>query len=126
MKKNERTENAELKGKINLLDMVPVHNSKWVSQTENKELLRLFKPRFDTKLGKRVGKKLKIKPTYKINLDEYGTAIWRLCDGKLTVREIGEMLKTQFADDVEPLYPRLAAFLRILEANDLIKLELKK
>lgn len=87
--------------------------------------MRIVKPRFDTKLGKKLGKRLKIKPTFNVNLDEYGTAVWRLCDGKLTVREIGELLKTQFDEDVEPLYPRLAAFFRLLEANELIDLKSK-
>ena len=54
---------------------------------------------------------------FNVNLDQYGTAVWRLFDGKLTVREIGEILKTRFGDTVEPLYARLAAFLKILKTR---------
>jgi hypothetical protein len=108
----------------NLLKLTPVRNCKWTTQKKNP--IRILKPRFDTKIGKKLGNRLKLKPTFNINLDEYGTAVWRLCDGKLTVEEIGEILKTQFAQDVEPLYPRLAAFLRILEANEVLKIGAKK
>ena len=115
----------KLKGK-NLLNFVPIRKYKWSRQEKNKELVRILKPRFDSKLGKRFGNKFNIKETYNINLDEYGTAVWRLIDGKQTVHEIGEMLKTEFGDSVEPLYPRLAAFLRILEANSAIELTPKR
>ena len=122
--KNDAQEPGKRKKKDdNLLDMIPVRNCKWTRQEENKELVRIVKPRFDTKLGKSIGKKLKLKPTFNVNLDEYGTAVWRLFDGKLTVREIGEILRTQFGDTVEPLYERLAAFLKILKTNELIILQ---
>ena len=113
-----------LKGK-NLLTLVPVRTCKWSRQESNKELVRILKPRFDSRIGKKFGKKFDIKETYNINLDEYGTAVWRLMDGKLSVGELAEMLKTQFGASVEPLYPRLAAFLRILESNQLIIFEQK-
>lgn len=114
------------KQKINLLTLIPVRKSKWSRQKTNRDLVRILKPRFDTVLGKRVGNRLKLKETFNINLDEYGTAVWRLIDGKLTVKEIGEILKTQFDADVEPLYPRLAAFLRILEGQKVIEFEKKR
>ena len=111
------------KQRINLLTLIPIRKSKWSRQKANPDLVRILKPRFNSALGKRVGKRLKVKETFNINLDEYGTAVWRLIDGKLTVKEIGEILKTQFDSDVEPLYPRLAAFLRILEGQKVIEFE---
>jgi hypothetical protein len=123
--KTIRKDKNKLKGK-NLLDFVPVRTCEWAKQDKNKELVRILKPRFDTKFGEKLGKKMKLKETYNINLDEYGTAVWRLIDGKLTVRDIGEMLETQFGQSVQPLYPRLAAFLRILESNNTIELKPKR
>ena len=114
------------KQKINLLTLIPVRKSKWSRQKTDPNLVRILKPRFDTALGKRVGKRLKVEETFNINLDEYGTAVWRLIDGKLTVKEIGEILKTQFDADIEPLYPRLAAFLRILEGQKVIEFKKKR
>ena len=110
----------------NLLRLIPIRNCKWTKQEKKPDRIRILKPRFDTRFGDKVGSKLKIKPTYNINLDEYGTAVWRLCDGKQTVKEIGEILKTEFDSDVEPLYPRLAAFFQILEANKVLILEKSK
>lgn len=123
--KSKKKKGKNLKGK-NLLDFVPVRICKWSRQENKKELIRILKPRFDTKLGKRLGDKMNLKETYNINLDEYGTSVWRLMDGVLSVREIGEMLSTQYGETVEPLYPRLAAFLRILEANNAIELRQKR
>ncbi len=123
--KTIKKDKKKLKGK-NLLDFIPVRTCKWAKQKKNEELVRILKPRFDSKFGEKIGKRMKLKETYNINLDEYGTAVWRLLDGKLTVREIGEMLETQFGDSVQPLYPRLAAFLRILESNNVIELKPKR
>ena len=123
--KNEKIKKNKKK-QVNLLDMIPEHTCDWSYQQKNTELVRILKPRFDTQLGKRIGKKLKVKETYNINLDEYGTAVWRTIDGKLTVGELGELLQTQFGDKVEPLYPRLAEFLRILESQNIIVIKPKK
>jgi len=126
-KKHKKKGKVSTKSKkeMNLLEMIPARTCKWTRQKNDQQLIRILKPRFDTELGKKIGKKLKIKKNYNINLDEYGTAVWRLCDGKLTVHEIGEHLRTQFGEDIEPLYPRLAAFLRILKSNDVIILKPK-
>jgi hypothetical protein len=117
---------SKLTSDVNLLDMVPVRNCKWSRQKTDKNRIRILKSRFDSGLGKRIGNKFKVKDTVNVNLDDYGTAVWRLCDGILTVREIGEILKTQFAEDVEPLYPRLGGFIRTLKANNFIELESPK
>ncbi len=111
------------KKQINLLDLIPVQTCDWSYQEKSPELVRILKPRFDSKLGKRFGKRFNVKETFNINLDEYGTAIWRLIDGQLTVGELGEILATQFGDKVEPLFPRLAQFLRILEGQHAIELK---
>jgi len=56
----------------------------------------------------------------RVELDEIGAYTWELCDGRRTVREIGQALKARFGDDVEPLYERLAAFLFELLRRNLI------
>ena len=59
-------------------------------------------------------------PHYKIKLDDIGSFIWGLCDGKKTVKEISGKLKEKFGDKVEPLYERLGAFFQNLEKNKFI------
>jgi len=110
---------------INLLNLIPVALYKWEYQEEKPDRVSILKPRFDTKLGKRLGKKFTKKETFKITLDDYGTAVWRTIDGKLTVGELGEHLRTQFGDSVEPVYPRLAEFLRTLEGQKAIEFKKK-
>jgi hypothetical protein len=130
---DKRKSNKKLKGSkskkkddpINLLELIPVILYNWDFQEKYPDRVCILKPRFDTKLGKRLGKKFTDKEAFKINLDEYGTAVWRILDGKLTVGEIGEHLRTQFGDTVEPLYPRLADFLRILEGQKAIEFKRK-
>jgi len=57
----------------------------------------------------------------RIELDEMGAYVWELCDGKRTVREIGEALKARFGKEVEPLYERLVTFLFELAKRYLIE-----
>lgn len=111
---------AETGENPNLLDMIPVRKCKWTRQKNDKTRVRILKSRFKTKFGARLGKKLSVKDSINVNLDDYGTAVWRIIDGKLTVREIADILKTQFSDEVEPLYPRLGVFIRILDTHKFI------
>ena len=108
---------------LNLLKMKPVRIHKWKSKPDDPDVITIKMPRFQSNFGKRFGKLFKLKPTYNINLEKYGSAVWRLCNGKVTVEEIGEVLREQFGDEVEPIYERLAEYLTFLERNKLIKYE---
>jgi hypothetical protein len=101
--------------------MRPVRQMEWQYKDKAKTRATILLPVFETKLGKKLGKMYKIKSHRKVNLDEYGTAIWILCNGRATVREIGEVISEQFGDKVEPLYDRLSHFLNILEKDKMIK-----
>lgn len=103
------------KKKINLLDLIPVRNVEWVNNEQN--LIVLLKPKFTNRwLGKYILPRLK-SPNYKVNLDAYGSFVWNNCDGKTTVAEIGERLKKEFGEDIEPVYERLCLFIKTLKRN---------
>ena len=94
---------------VNLLDLIPVQKIKY---EENKNgLITILKPKFKNKfMLKYVVPKLK-NPSFKVNLDEFGSFVWEHIDGKTTVKEIGEQLKEKFKDDIEPLYDRLSVYI---------------
>lgn len=55
-----------------------------------------------------------------ITLDAYGSFIFRSMDGHRSVEELARLLKERFGGEVEPLYPRLVPYLRILRNNRFI------
>lgn len=55
-----------------------------------------------------------------IDLDKYGSYVWKQIDGKRNVEEIGIRMKKEFGEAAEPLYPRLVQYLRILRNNKFV------
>lgn len=64
-------------------------------------------------------RKLKFKiPQYKkIELDQFGSTVFLLIDGKRTVKEIGEILDSKYGEKIHPLYERLLLFLNHIDVN---------
>jgi len=109
---------GEVKRGINLLDLIPVKNIE--CQKNEEGLIVLLKPKFKNPfLAKHLLPLLK-NPYYRIRLDALGSSVWELCDGHLTVKELGRKLKDKFGDNAEPLFDRLALFLQSLEKNRFI------
>jgi hypothetical protein len=108
---------AREKKEINLLDMKPKRTSMW----KRGEKVTIIVPKAKTIIGKHICDFVGKPRTFKLNLDEYGSAVWKLCNGDRTVREIGDELERKFGKKVEPVYERLKKFLHILEAEKLIK-----
>jgi hypothetical protein len=102
--------------KVNILDLVPKKTMKW----KRGDKVSIVVPRARNILGKHFIDALGLKATYKIKLDEYGSAVWKLCDGKRTVVQIGDELEKRFGKKVEPLYERLAVFIGVLKREGLI------
>ena len=50
-----------------------------------------------------------------IHLDEMGSFIWPLLDGKKDVTALGEDVKAHFGEKAEPLYERLAKYIHMLD-----------
>ena len=96
----------------NLLDLIPLQKIKFEESQDG--LITLLKPKFRNKfMLKYVLHKLK-NPNYKVRLDDFGSFVWKHCDGKTTVQKIGELLKENFKENIDPVYDRLAIFMQTL------------
>jgi hypothetical protein len=59
-------------------------------------------------------------------LDEKGTFIWKMCDGKHNVHEICLASYDEFHEDIEPVLRRVWGFLETLLKLNLISMEVAK
>lgn len=58
---------------------------------------------------------------FKVKLDDYGSSVWKLIDGKRTILNIADKLKESSGKDVEPVYERVGKFMVSLEKYRFIK-----
>lgn len=106
----------------NYLELVPMKSDRY-TWTENKDgIVRIIIPR-DKALDKIVRAFFKTPSNMNIDLDGYGSAVWKAIDGKRTVEEIGDLMKREFGESVEPLYERLGTFINQLRNNKFLTLE---
>jgi len=85
----------------------------------------LFKKQKPTFIEKIFFKK-QIEQPYKIDLDEIGSFIWHLCDGKKNITEITNSASEKFIEKIEPAEERVKLFINQMNKNHLIKLYEKK
>ena len=72
----------------------------------------------------RIAQKFLKKPKVSyIHLDENGSFVWLQIDGEKNILKIGEAVKAHFGDAAEPLYERLAQFVKTLEAYRFITIK---
>ncbi|HSG27954.1 MAG TPA: PqqD family protein [Candidatus Krumholzibacterium sp.] len=107
------------KHEVNLIKLVPERIIGF--EIHDDSSVTILKPRFTGKLAKRfIEPRARVK-TFKVDLDEIGSAVWALCDGKRNVGEIGREMKEKFGDAIEPCFDRLAIFFAHLEASEFIR-----
>jgi len=97
---------------VNLFDLIPGRVMRFEESGDG--LITILKPKFKNKiLVKHLLPRLK-RPNFKVNLDAFGSFVWKQCDGKNSVEQIGSLLKEKFEGDIEPVYDRLAVFIQSL------------
>lgn len=52
-----------------------------------------------------------------VKLDRFGSFVWKQMDGNRNIIDIGVLVREEFADQAEPLYERLAEFVKMLRDN---------
>lgn len=113
---------SHLQGR-NLLDLIPVRLREW-EQTSEDQIIILM-PKFRSRLLRTwLLPRLK-HPYIRIKLDSYGSEVWRNCDGKTNVATIAQVLRKKFGEKIEPVYERLAVFIRQSVRTDLMILEIE-
>ncbi len=99
----------------NYLDKIPVRNEKigWSKDGDGIVTLEIE----NTGLFNRIAQKLFKKPKVSfVHLDELGSFVWPLIDGKSDITAIGKTVDEHFGEKAHPLYERLAKYFSILNS----------
>ncbi|MDR2804144.1 MAG: PqqD family protein [Dysgonamonadaceae bacterium] len=108
------------KAKVNLLDLTPVI-SEFITTEKEGMLSVITFPRFRSKFMQKYFVSGNRSATIRIRLEEHGTAVWALIDGRRTVREIAGVLAEHFHH--EPNYEyRITTYLQQLHKQGFILL----
>jgi hypothetical protein len=105
---------------INLLELTPEQRVGW--ETAENGMVVVLVPKFQhALLVKWLVPRLKY-PHVRVKLDRLGSFVWKQCDGRTTVAEMAERLRTEFADSAGSAEDRIRTFLLMLEKSDLVNL----
>ena len=112
------------KAQVNYLDMIPVRaDLTW--HTGEKGIVTLEIE--NRGVMNTIAQKLFGKPRISyVHLDEMGSFLWPLIDGRQTVCDLADPVKAQFGEAAEPLYPRIAKYFQILDSYHFVRLTPKE
>ena len=119
MKKQNKKSKKEVLD-INYLGLIPVRAEElqWFTDRRDRIVLKVE----NTGLFNKIAQKVFNKPQFtKVHLDQQGTFIWPLIDGERTVADIAALVKDEFGEAAEPLYPRIVKYFQIVESYHFIK-----
>lgn len=116
MKKKEKTILAE-----NYLDLIPEKHPALRSHTDRKGhvVLEVENNGVMNKIAQGLFNKPKVT---NVHLDEMGTFVWPLIDGKRSIGDIALLVKEHFGEKAEPLYQRIVKYFQIVESYHFISL----
>ena len=95
----------------NFLEKKPIRADISFSEKEGIVTLEIENKGVFNRIAQKFFKKPKI--SY-IHLDEIGSFIWPLLDGKKDIIEIGKSVEEKFGEKANPLYERLAEYIKRL------------
>lgn len=105
---------------LNYLDLIPRRNEalKWHRDLKDRVILEVE----NTGVMNTIAQRVFNKPRFtKVHLDAQGTFIWPLIDGEKTVADIAALVKEEFGEKAEPLYPRIVKYFQIVESYNFIE-----
>lgn len=105
----------------NYLDLIPERASglAWTQDDEGIVVLEVENTGVFNRMAQKLFKRPKVT---KVHMEQFGSFIWPLIDGKRTVSELADLLKERFGEEAEPLYPRVAKYMQIMESYHFISL----
>jgi len=108
-----------MKHKINLLDVIPCRADHILTENEG-ELSVIAFPRFKSAWMRKFLLPKGMSPYIRVRLEEHGTAVWNLIDGKRTVKDIIELLADHFTEE-EDYGSRVTIYITQLRKDKFIK-----
>ncbi len=104
----------------NYLERKPMRKEglSWKQDDENNVVLEIENTGFFNTIAQKFFKKPKV--SY-VHLDENGSFLWPLLDGEKSIIDLGVLVKEHFGEKAEPLYERLAKYMKILESYNFIE-----
>ena len=105
--------------KQNLFDFVPFISEHITTEKEG-ELSVIAFPRFRSKFMQKYFVPKNKPAIIRVRLEEHGTAVWDLIDGKRTVKEIAEILSDHFQQEENYEY-RIATYFSQLYRQGFVK-----
>lgn len=109
---------------VKFMSLVPVRAP--VEVERNGDTVVLIYPKDFKKFEKILHKYIGGPDVIRRPLDEMGTFVWDLCDGKHTIGDIVRIMDERFAERIEPAGMRVTMFLETLLKTGLITLKEKK
>lgn len=108
-----------MKKKENFLDYIPRPNKLYETGANASGHIEI---RLEHKgIADRIAQKVFHKPKVsRIELDDFGSFVWREMNGEKSIYEIGQAVHRRFGAKAEPLYERLSKFMKILHDNHFI------
>ncbi len=105
---------------INYLSLIPVRSALIHSHKDrnDKIVLEIENTGAFNKIAQIIFNKPRVT---NVHLDELGTFIWPLIDGERTVSDIADLVKEEFGEKAEPLYPRIVKYFQIVESYRFIQ-----
>ena len=104
----------------NYLEKIPARKEgiDWDKNDENKVTLHIKNEGLMNKIAQKLFKKPEVSHIY---LDEMGSFVWPVLDGKMDIIAIGELVKAEFGEKAEPLYERLSKYFQILDSYGFVE-----
>lgn len=98
----------------NYLDRIPLRKDgiEWTCDKDGIVTINIHNKGFFNKFARLVFKKPKI--TH-VHLEENGSFVWQIIDGKKNIAEIGKEVEEKFGDKAQPLYERLSKYFQMLD-----------